>query len=87
MTREFFERHYGILSDKTDAVEVFGQSIQRGVATVGDIRSKLGAYVKNASIYPEPDGAALCIADAERRSVCRLEKKRRPAIRLISGTV
>lgn len=86
MTREFFERHYGILSDKADAVEVFGASVQRGVATVGDIRNKLAAH-KNASIYPEPDGTALCIADAERRSVCRLEKGRHPAIRLISGTV
>lgn len=87
MTREFFERHYGILSDQADAVEVFGNKVQRGVATVGDIRSKLADHMKNASIYPEPDGSALCIADAERKSVCRLEKKRHPAIRLISRTV
>lgn len=87
MTREFFERHYGILSDKADAAEVFGERVQRGVATVGDIRNKLAAHMKNASIYAESDGTALCIADAERRSVCRLEKKKQPAIRLATGTV
>lgn len=86
MTRDFFLRHYGILSDQADAIEVFGTSIQRGVATVGDIRIKLQADMKAASLYPEPDGAALCIADAERKSVCRLEKKRRHSIRLLSHT-
>lgn len=52
MTREFFERHYGMLSDATDAVEVFGEGIEPGVATMGDIRRKLEGHAKVARSMP-----------------------------------
>lgn len=68
MTKEFFERHYGILSDKVDATEVFGDSIEPGVATVGDIRRKLERYTRSASIYPDADGSGFCITEAQRKA-------------------
>lgn len=68
MTKEFFERHYGILSDKADAVEVFGASLKPGVATVGDIRRKLEGHTKTASLAPESDGTGFCIIELQRRA-------------------
>lgn len=63
MTKEFFEKHYAMLSDKADAIEVFGNGIQPKVATVGDIRRKLVGHTKEAMVYAEPDGAGFSIAD------------------------
>lgn len=63
MTREFFERHYGMLSDKADATEVFGKAIRPGIATVGMIRRKLEGHTKAASVYPESDGSGLCVVE------------------------
>lgn len=67
MTKEFFERHYGILSDKADATEVFGTNIEPGVATVGDIRRKLAGR-KNAIVFPESDGSGFCVTEAQRKA-------------------
>jgi hypothetical protein len=69
MTKEFFERHYATLSDKADAVEVFGESIVPGVATVGDIRRKLESHTKAASVYPESDGSGFCIIAVKPKTV------------------
>ena len=66
MTKEFFERHYGLLSDKADANQVFGNSIEPGGATVGDIRRKLESHTKTASAYPESDGSGLWIIELQR---------------------
>lgn len=68
MTKEFFERHYGTLSDKVDAMEVFGDSIEPGVATVGDIRRKLEGHTKAASVYPDLDGRSLSVTEAQRKA-------------------
>jgi hypothetical protein len=68
MTKEFFERHYGMLSDKVDATEVFGDSIEPGVATLGEIRLKLQRYSRTANIYPESDGSGICITEAQRKA-------------------
>lgn len=68
MTREFFDRHYGMLSDKADATEVFGKGIKSGVATVGNIRRKLEGYTKAASVYPESDGSGFCITEPQRKA-------------------
>lgn len=68
MTREFFDRHYGMLSDKADATEVFGNGIKPRVATVGDIRRKLEAVSKAAIIYTESDGSAICTAEVQRKA-------------------
>lgn len=69
MTREFFDRHYGMLSDEADATEVFGKGIKPGVATVGDIRLRLEGHTKAATIYPESDGSGFCIAEVQRRAM------------------
>jgi hypothetical protein len=68
MTREFFDRHYGMLSDRADAIEVFGNAIEQGVATVGDIRRKLEGHTKAASVCPESDGSGVCIIDGQRKA-------------------
>lgn len=68
MTKEFFERHYGILSDKADAVEVFGAGLKPGIATVGDIRRKLEGHTKTASLSPESDGTGFSITELQRRA-------------------
>jgi hypothetical protein len=69
MTKEFFERHYATLSDKADAVEVFGESIVPGVATVGDIRRELEGHTKAASLYPESDGSGFYITEIKPKAV------------------
>jgi hypothetical protein len=68
MTREFFDRHYGMLSDKADAAQVFGKGIKSGVATVGDIRRSLEGHTKAASVCPGPDGSEFCITEPQRRA-------------------
>ena len=68
MTKEFFERHYGLLSDKADANQVFGNSIEPGVATVGDIRRKLEGHTKTANVSPESDGAGIYITELQRKA-------------------
>jgi len=68
MSKEFFERHYGLLSDKADANQVFGNSIEPGIATVGDIRRKLEGHTRTASICPESDGSGLCITELQRKA-------------------
>jgi len=68
MTKEFFERHYGMLSDKTDAIEVFGNAIEQGVATVGDIRRKLEGHTKAASVCPESDGSGVYVTELQRKA-------------------
>lgn len=45
-------------SDKVDAVEVFGNSIEPRVATVGDIRRKLEGYTKLPAYTRNPTGQA-----------------------------
>lgn len=68
MTREFFDRHYGMLSDKADAAEVFGENIKSGVATVGDIRRKLEGHTKAASVNPHSDGSEFCVTEPQRKA-------------------
>ncbi|HKO11958.1 MAG TPA: hypothetical protein VJV22_08320 [Acidobacteriaceae bacterium] len=68
MTKEFFDRHYGTLSDKVDATEVFGDSIEPGVATVGEIRRKLESHTKTASVYPDLDGKTFRVTEAQRKA-------------------
>lgn len=68
MTKEFFERHYGLLSNRADATEVFGTGIEPGVATVGDIRRKLEGHSRSASIYAEWDGSGFCVNEVERKT-------------------
>ncbi|HKR27441.1 MAG TPA: hypothetical protein VJS11_08295 [Acidobacteriaceae bacterium] len=68
MTREFFERHYGILSDKADAIEVFGNTIEPGIATVGDIRRTLAGHSNTASVCPEPDGTGFAVTEGQRKA-------------------
>ena len=68
MTREFFERHYGILSNNADATEVFGNSIEPGVATVGEIRRKLEGHTRAATVCPESDGSGLCVTEVQTKA-------------------
>jgi len=65
MTREFFERHYGMLSDKADAIQVFGNAIEPGIATVGDIRRKLEGHTKAATVYPQSDGLGVSVTEVQ----------------------
>jgi hypothetical protein len=77
MTKESFERHYATLSDKADAVEVFGESIVPGVATVGDIRRKLERHTKAAIVYPESDGSGFCGTEVKPKEDVRWRVPRR----------
>lgn len=65
MTREFFERHYAMLSDYADATEVFGNAIEPKVATVGDIRRKLEGHTNTATVYPQSDGGGFCVTEVQ----------------------
>ncbi|HKR28137.1 MAG TPA: hypothetical protein VJT08_09340 [Terriglobales bacterium] len=68
MTKEFFDTHYGHLSDKADAIQVFGKRIGPGGATVGKIRRKLEGHAKTATVSPESDGSGLCITELQRKA-------------------
>ena len=51
MRIDYFERDYGHLPDSDDATKVFGTgSIEKGWATVGDIRKACQGRSKDASI-------------------------------------
>ncbi len=64
MTINYFERNYRHLRDSADATEVFGvTSIQKGVATVGDIRKACEGRPKGSSIYTEGNGSGFFITD------------------------
>ena len=64
MRIDFFESDYGHLPDSADATEVLGTaSIERGIATVGDIRKACEGHPKDASIYPENDASGFYITE------------------------
>jgi hypothetical protein len=65
MRKDFFERDYGHLLDSDDAVKVFGTaSIEKDVATVGDIRRAIEGHPPDASIYPENNASGFYVTDS-----------------------
>jgi hypothetical protein len=64
MRIDYFERDYGHLPDSDDATKVFGTgSIEKGWATVGDIRKACQGRSKDASICLQNEPPGFYITD------------------------
>jgi hypothetical protein len=68
MTKEFFERHYAMLSDYADATEVFGNSIEPKVATVAEIRRKLEGHSNTAILDVNADGSGFSVTEVQKKT-------------------